>query len=377
VPVAELLDVLDARFSHPSGSLGEVLTTRHALQPFSPKPFASSETAAPFAHDARQLRAAVAFRDGLRAPEPTPPFLTIPLPDPENLDDIDLDELCRFWADPIGRLMNTRLRLRRSDAAIEVPDREPATIDRGLGEWALRDRLLCRLLEGESLAIDGPEWRRLQRDAVLPLGVPGRRLYHELARQAEEIAAEALPARAVPRPHVDVDLVLDGRRIHGRVREMFDGGRVVCQAGKLQARQRFTHWILHLALGASGVRCTTRLFGRGSRASYAPIDPTEAREHLADLVHLYGVGQRVPLLFFPGTSEKLVHATGEYGVQDWFFNKGWQDWEPSAEAWRVLGGAFPFEPETPLPLPVPDGLDAVSLALRVWRPALHHPRADP
>ncbi|MBT3222703.1 MAG: exodeoxyribonuclease V subunit gamma, partial [Proteobacteria bacterium] len=66
VPVAELLDVLDARFiTTDDRPLRKHLTTQHALQPFSASAFVSQPDKPPFGHDQRQLQAALAFRAGL------------------------------------------------------------------------------------------------------------------------------------------------------------------------------------------------------------------------------------------------------------------------------------------------------------------------
>jgi len=382
VPVAELLDVLDATATCRDGRrVSQAVRIDHRLQAYSPEYFSAASRFGPepFGHDRRQRAAAEAWRKGRSAPEPPPGPLVSgpigPLPDLEaDGGVVQLDELCRFWSDPLAWFCNSVLGLWSPDEETTVEDREPLDAPRYLQAWTVRDRLLRWGLEGLSLDRPGPAWDRLRQAADLPLGTLGEAAYDEIAGEAAGIAQATLGRQAGPEaPGIAIDLDLGGVRLVGRVGQLYPGGRVEHRAGSVGDKHLLQAWIRHLAASADGWAGSTHLVGRNGASALAPVEAVPAREALSFLARAWHVGQVVPLLFFPRQS--LTWASDDEPDPAGVWPPGRYDC-PWRE--RVLGAANPFEPdfadESEL-VPEP-GLAAPVLAERVWGPFLDSQEAD-
>jgi len=373
VPVAELLDVLDATATLDGDPASKVVHVRHRLQGFSPEYFSAGGRfgAEPFGHDRRQLDAAEAWRRGRQAPEPRPGVLvTRPLSDlPDLTTDagpVDLDDLCRFWADPLAWFCTRVLGLWTPEAAATSVDREPVDTPDRLHAWSIRDRLLRLRLTGVDLGRPGDAWSLIRRRPDLPLGALGEALFDDLATEAERIAVATEELRdGEARPDRSIDLDLGAVRLTGHVGQLYEGGRVVHRAGSVGDKHVLQAWIRHLALTAGDWAGATHLVGRPRVRSLPEAEPADANQHLADLVDGFRLGQVVPLLFFPrcsrawatadAPSPNLVWPPGEYDCR-------WRT--------RILGDDNPFEPDFAsrsdlVPTPA---LAAPALADRIWGP---------
>ena len=375
VPVAELLDLVDLTAEAPDGApASEAITTHHPLQPFSPRAFSTDRRAGAPAFDRRHAEAARAWVDSQGAPRTERPFVetrasTALAPDAT----VNIDELARFFRDPLAWYVRNHLGLWTSDDEGTVEDREPVSKPDPLTRWKLRDELLREGLAGRSTDRPSAVWERIRRRAGLPLGMPGEVLYDELAGEAALITARALERRGGERREpLELDLPLGDRRLVGRIDDLFPGGRVVARAGSAGPKYLIGLWIRHVAACATGWSGRSVLVGRGDESGFAPLPPDDAHREVSAMVRLYAEGSRAPLLFFPQRGLQLAVA-----LADDEYIAAAELWPPSEfdcpERVRVLGERNPFRLDfsDPVLAPVPE-LSAAELALRIWNPALRH-----
>lgn len=364
VPLAELLDTLNATTPHPVP-----VVTVHPLQPFDIRNVIPGELVPgqPFTFDPSALTAARASA-GLRADRP--PFFTGPLPPPPP-DDVALDDLTRFFNDPVKGFF------RALDYTLPwdvegVSDEMPVDID-ALAEWTVGDRMLADILRGMTPAgAQQAEWRR----GTLPPGQLGWRRALALRDQCALLATEALRHRDADSAAFDVDVELGaGRRLTGTVSPVFGDRLVSVTYSKLDGKHLLQSWIplLALAAGHPGRDWSAVCIGRPRRGTTPRAEglgrPDDPLELLADLVALYDAGRREPLPLPVKTS--YAWAVARHSGDD-----------PEREAgYRWRSGRYPGEDEQPAhvrawgrgaPLSRLTGLG--DYAERLWLPLLRAER---
>jgi exodeoxyribonuclease V gamma subunit len=386
VPLKEVLDALDVTASTDDGRpVSEAVTVRHPLQPFDPRNVspAGLVPGTTFSFDAAAAAGARAAAGPRSEP---PPFLDGRLA-PRAPGDVSLDDLVRFWTDPIKGFLG------RDGVDIALPTEEeqpedalPVEID-NLAQWAVGDRVLGDLLAGLSEAVvKQREWRR----GELPPGQLGWRMLGRIVDRAQPVYGAAVALRTSAPRAVDVAVDLgDGRRLVGTVAQVYGDRLVPVTYSRLGAKHRLASWVRLLALAASDDdrSWTAHTLGRPhsrSRDAVAtsllgPLDHT-ARDLLRDLVVLRDRGLRAPLPLPLKASLGYARARRSHAdVPDALVKAGY-DWrdsrfpgEQSDPAVLKIWGRLEEPPEvggSPAPgeeFPGETGRFG-ALAMRVWGP---------
>ncbi|MUM19650.1 exodeoxyribonuclease V subunit gamma [Mycobacterium sp. CBMA271] len=292
VPLAELLDALDATTSTPVR--GRIHVT-HPLQPFDVRNVTPGGVVPghSFTFDTTALTAARSAA-GHRAERPT--FISGPLPAPA-VTDVALTDLTAFFNHPIKGFF------RALDYTLPwdvdgVSDDMPVEID-ALEEWTVGDRMLSDMLRGMSPAdSQQAEWRR----GTLPPGQLGWRRVSELRDRCAALADATRHYRTADGQAFDIDIDLGGgRRLTGTVPEVFGDRLVSVRYSKLDGKHLLQSWIPLVALAAHDPRrdWSAVCIGRATRGPTPlartlgrPDDPVDV---LRDLVAIYDAGRREPL----------------------------------------------------------------------------------
>jgi exodeoxyribonuclease V gamma subunit len=354
------------------------VVVRHPLQPFSPSYFDGSVPAlfsyAPREHDA--ARALIAERHS------PPPFLSAPLPHAEPIETVALDDLTAFFEHPSRRFLQRCLGLTLRQRDDTIDDREPITLD-SLARWRLGDRLLRRALRGDSLAGVFP---LVRAGGELPQGRLGRCTYDAIAPEVEAIAATTLAARGGARAApLEIDLMIEGVRLTGILRNVWPLGQVAAQFSRLGRRHELGHWIRHLVFNATRGRARTLLIGRGKNGGDAPGSVSwrpvaDPQRQLASLLDLYRIGQRYPLPLFQRASRAYAEEMRRGGNTEQALASAARHWtdfmglgdgdDPHVE--RLYGRRPPFAAETPPGVP-----SFAEVARRVYDPFFAHLEEPP
>lgn len=269
-------------------STTKYLTRVHALHRFDPRYFAG-RNADFFSYDASAAEAAQAL---LAERPPARPFVPGPL-DPFAPEELDLDDLVRFFRDPQRAFLAERLGVRLPYDADEVPDREPTSID-ALERYRLHDRLLRDLAP---LAPD-ERLRVLTQEGKLPPGTTGKVLFAQLEGNVEALRGAVDPGE--PLPDRLFSLQLPKLLLTGRLSGLFTRMRVEHTVAQANEKHLLSAWIRHVALCASGeaprVSALVARAGRGDPcAVYTFTHVEEATTLLTELVDLYLLGMHMPL----------------------------------------------------------------------------------
>ncbi|HEX2827252.1 MAG TPA: exodeoxyribonuclease V subunit gamma [Burkholderiales bacterium] len=302
VLVSELLDYVAHGYEGEGRTdIRRQLVTEHPLQAFSPRYFKGGDRL--FSYSEPLARAAAGAGRGTRASEPLLGAALPPLGFEERT--IDLDELVRFFRNPVRRLFESRLKVRLETAEEELESREPFELG-GLPLYKLKERLLDLTLREE--AHDGLALARA--GGVLPPGRLGEVLFEAQSAIVERVAerASGLMPDALLDPHA-FELASERLTLAGTLSRMSAEGMLIYRVAKASANVRVAAWIRHLALNAyapRGVAKVSRCIAQDALLTYSPVE--NARERLLELLDLYWTGMQRPLKFFPRTA-------CEYGKQ--------------------------------------------------------------
>ncbi|RDH86233.1 MAG: exodeoxyribonuclease V subunit gamma [endosymbiont of Escarpia spicata] len=298
LPPSVLVEELRDYMASQVGESGlDRMTFTHPLQPFSPNYFQPEGHL--FSYSSRMQEAAQLVGRGEKQRQP---LVAAPLPKMEPVtDSVDLHLLRRFYsAGPARAFAAQRLNL-RLETARDIPDaRETFEMEKFTAE-AVERELVERLLSGESAE---SFYQLLDLRGELPHGKPGRRHYQQLCGSAQ-LMVERLNAGAFGEemPPLDVDLILDGLRLSGRLNGLRSTGLLEYSAGKIYPHQRLDLWIRFLALNLirpEGVAWEAIWLSPDEEGRF--IAPENPETHLQQLVAFYRQGLLTPLHFYAGTS---------------------------------------------------------------------------
>ena len=403
VPLAELLDTLDATAFLPAAELPGAssedrlatarVVVRQPLQPFDDRLLTPGRLGMPFTFDQPALagaRAAGASRVAV------PGLLDLgPLPAVDR-DLIDLELMVRLLTKPASGFLWQRLGIRVFEEDDDPVDDLTIAVD-GLQRWQIGDRLLgARLAGADVAAVRQAEWRR----GALPPGPLGNRLLNEVMDDVETVMKVAEPLWALPATTVDVTISAPGgREVRGSISGVRGDRLLTVQYGKVQPVGRLRSWLRLLALTIAHPErsWTASTLGRQDGAVRAselgPVPVDAARAYLDELVELYLAGLRRPLPVGVKTGEAYARARlGSAGMPG-AVRQGRAMWEGkfgenlAADNARVWGSAAPFDDLLLVAAPTdgsaPDPAQALKSALGgwlddlvrvLWKPLLDHER---
>ena len=194
VPLGEVLDALDETAATGDGrSVSEAVTVHHPLQPFDPKNVTPGGLV-PHTTFSFDTAAAAGARAASGPRVPPVPFLDALLP-PVPGGDVSLDDLVRFWGDPVkGFLGRDGVDVALAAEEDQPEDALPVEID-SLAQWAVGDRVLADLLTGlDPEVVKQREWRR----GELPPGKLGWRMLGQILDRAGPLQRDAAALRTTP-----------------------------------------------------------------------------------------------------------------------------------------------------------------------------------
>ena len=391
VPIAELLDVIDAtaRPDSEGNPARSHVVTEHPLQPFDTRNFVVGALipASAWSHDKVQLAGSLACVN--QSPARAWPHERLP---PLVDKVVQLDDLVAFVEHPVRAFLRRRLGLYLRRGADALDDDIPIDLE-PLAKWAVGDRMLRAALDG----IGTERAAALERArGLLPPGDLASPILDEVRPEVEALLAAAVAAGGGtgPADSLDVHLELgDGRTLIGTVPGFRTATVLACTYSRLGPKHRIASWVRFLALSVArpeiGVSAVT--IGRGGRrapqvSTFAAVAHDEAQQLLEAVVDLYDRGMREPLPLACATSEAWASARHHGGSRDEANQKAERAWKMESsdiEHAEVWSGRSDFDvlyrpelrpDEAAAGWPSAEKSRFASLAGRMWNPVLDHER---
>lgn len=373
VPVAQLLDALDASFDvQGCEKASEAVVVRHPLHPFSPRVFSRAEVPA---FDHRFMAAARVLLSEERV-EHRPRFDR--LVSPRREDVIRPEDLSRFLEHPTKFLLR-RLGFRPEPAEVSVEDREPVVLE-ALDRYEVGEEIVASvLLRGEK---HGSLLQRLRRAGRLPAGSLAEIEFGLVEDMARPLVQQARTLVTPPIEDTMVDINVGGMRIQGTLPNLSPGGLVLITFSSSFQARLLGLWVKHL-LATLAVRSYPGQAVLVSRSDKRPVavldplasDPNQARKCaesvLGTVLHLYKLGQSVPLPLFAKASYAYAEAIFRDRADE-ALRAAWKSWNDEhggerADPWVRFAFGDLASPEEAT---VPNAPKFEELAETVFRPLL-------
>ncbi|MHB8912886.1 MAG: exodeoxyribonuclease V subunit gamma, partial [Lysobacter sp.] len=351
--VSELLEAA-AGYHADADSARTALIVRHPLQPFAPAAFGAGDSGDGSDDDTRRYSYRGEWRpaaDAGRAPRTVPGrWLSAPLPAPEPVESLSLVELRNFLRDPADAFLRQRLAMRLPEAADAIDDCDPlAPPAPGLQRWQLQQAVFDACARGEHEGLHA----YLRARALLPSGPLGARQLTALLGEVKPYADAFVQWRGDDQPRsesFDLDLDLDGVRLHGRIEQLYRHGLPRFRFDTLHGPAQITHGLDWLVLSALGQGRTLAQFhdtGSGPGPTLRPpVAAAPARDALRALLRLRMQGLSAPLPFAPRAGWLWYEAENkdkgwDAAHKQWHAERGFSEGDTDS-ARLALRGRDPF-----------------------------------
>jgi exodeoxyribonuclease V gamma subunit len=333
VVVSELIEAIEQGFTlGPNGDsiLGHICI-RHRLQAFSPSYF--DGTPGLFSYSEENLNALKARQAGpiREVGAPANPFVSAPIGEPpEELRNVDLQELRRFFRNPTAYFFKQRLGLRLDEDKESTEGREPFSLD-ALDGYTLEQELVDRKLGGKELLAAYPAARSR---GTLPAGAAGELVFRDAVRSVEAFAVSLLPfIEDEPLAALDLDMATAGFRLKGRVGQIWPRHLLRYRCAGVKAKDRLNLWIDHLLLqntDVPGYPNRSVLLAKDAGWSFRPV--VNAGETLVQLLNYYWEGLQAPLPFFPQSAYAFAQRRRQGKKEDEALNVARRIWEGDSQS---------------------------------------------
>ena len=310
VLVSELTDYIEQGFETPGQNILERVITPHRLQAFSPVYFGKGEKH--FSYSEENCRAARSLLESHALPSP---FISEELPDTDQTwDQVELEDLGRFFSNPTKFLLNRRLGIHLNEGPPVLEEREPFDI-KGLERYLFEARLLERGMSGKRLDGFSVVAKALGQ---LPPGTVGECLYEDLRRGVEDfIEKTGLYTEPGPLEPVEVDISFAPFRLTGEIVGLYPESLLRFRYARITPGDRIKAWIYHLALNTikrNQYPTISLLAGLDPGRAWAAwkFSPVENSEKiLKGLLEIYRAGLTKPIHVFPESAWVFVQETLE------------------------------------------------------------------
>jgi len=230
----------------------------------------------------------------------------------KELLSINLDEIIRFFRNPIEGFMKEELDIKIREIEEQTLDREAFSIS-GMDQY-----ILGSFLVGKDPAGETDFYPFFKAMGSLPLGEKGKFEYEKTMRTAGPVidVARTIASKKIL-PPLAVSTKIDGVEILANFPDIREDGVYVVTYGKLNSARLLSGWIRHLFLNIcapSHYPKKTILVGRDPKGK-APVLTqsfpeltSDARHYFEKLIQMYIRGREHPLYFFIETSWQFVQA---------------------------------------------------------------------
>lgn len=269
--IDELIDYIEAGAEEPD-TVRECLVTRHPLQGFSRKYTQGDERLYNY------------LDNGIIPVEP----MVLPGKQPEslNFDEIQLDDLVRFYNNPFKAYYNKVLGIYYDDDQSLLPETELFRLD-NLQQWSVKQLLLTA---------SGPDALQdeLVKTGQLPLKNVGRVVLNEIERTVAPVRtlyknyigkeeAQALP----------LEITIGGSLLTGTLQPVFKGKLLFVSWSKNEMRYLIEAYIRYLAGAAAGLLSGVSFLSGVKHVNIfngSAVSATEAKRRLTALIAIYKKG---------------------------------------------------------------------------------------
>jgi exodeoxyribonuclease V gamma subunit len=303
VLVSEFLDAINAGFNCEGKKLEQRLVTRHRLQAFSRSYFDGKSNL--FSYSVENC---TALLDAIQSPEEAAVFIGSPLKaPPDEMREVTLVQLLRFFGNPARFLLENRLKIRLEDVSAPLEEREPFAVE-GLEAYGLNQELLEKRLGGGSVE----DFREVTRcRGILPPAHHGEAVFAGAVAEVDDLV-EKIEGQIGGRSRLEPFFfheAIGEFKLSGSLDGIWADRKISYRCAKLKAKDEIRAWIEHLALNAFAPEEYPRestLIMKDDSTGFGPVE--NPGEILGTILDYYWQGLQLPLRFFPASSLEFASS---------------------------------------------------------------------
>ncbi|MBN2670000.1 MAG: exodeoxyribonuclease V subunit gamma [Bacteroidales bacterium] len=218
---------------------------------------------------------------------------------------VDINELIRFFKDPIKYYYKTILKVKLDDDDEFLNDTELFDLN-NLQTYQIKNLLLNSNENNDSIVL------KLKTKGELPLATKGILDFKTISSSIQDLIEQKKQLTTdIEAKKTIINLTLRNLRLTGIVSDIYNKNRFEIGLSKNNSKNWISLFINHLALSASGFNLKSLLLNidpsTNLQISENIISNEEAFKTLNRLAEFYIEGQKYPLLFSPAQGEKLVN----------------------------------------------------------------------
>ncbi len=323
VVVSELMDYIEQGFYIEGKDILSHISFEHALHPFSPIYFKEERF---FSYSNLNLLAAKNALSERRQRESFLKDLS------ENrIEEIELDDFFSFFSNPVKFLLKKRLNISLKKEIDQVEDMEIIRL-KGLYKYRFDQELFKNRIKRERERFI----EFMQSRGFLPLGAIGEYEFLKSKQKLDLFLKEISPYIEKEVEEVEIEKEINGIRIKGRIKDIYDGRLLLYRFSKVRPSDRIRLWLIYLFLRADEIPLKdVSLFGFDEKErllslKLGHIEKNEAEEYLRDMISIFKEGIRRPIHFFPKSSwefaERIYIKKEDQGIA---IQKAKEMWEGS------------------------------------------------
>ena len=311
--VSELMDTMDQSFVFQKGYEYHF---PHPLHPFNEKYFNQNNEFFSFSKDNCNIAKALSPIRSEKDRSETLMFVQdlAGRESKEPQSSITLDEMIRFFRNPVQGYMKEGLNIKLPDMEAQTHDREVFSIS-GLDQYTLGSFLV----EKKSDSLEEKDFYPIIKAmGSLPFGEKGRFEYEKMANTAGPVinAARTIAAKK-QLPSFTREINIGGLVVSANFSDIREDGAYFVSFGKLNGARLLSGWIRHLFLNIcapSEYPRQTILIGRDPKGKKPVLTcsfpglKSGALKYFKELIQFYEKGTEHPFYFFSETSWQFVQA---------------------------------------------------------------------
>ena len=215
--------------------------------------------------------------------------------EPRPIENLNFDQLQRFWAHPVRAVFQQRLQVNFRSEESEIPDAEPFILD-GLERFKLNSQLLNALVDQEDA---NTLFRRYKASGLLPYGAFGEIVWDAQCQEMKALADRVIECRQ-PGKSLEIDLHCNGVHLTGWLPHVQPDGLLRWRPSMLSVSHGLQLWLEHLVYSAGGNKGESRIFVRKEGEwRFPPMEAEQALNYLSLYIEGYRQGMNKPLLLLP------------------------------------------------------------------------------
>ena len=293
VLVSELLEYLDRSFFYQASA---VLPSQHLLQQAQLQPFHPS-----YYTEDNPLQS----YNPVWLTDQTPLPKTVPAPlDVSIGGEIELSQFLRTILNPQDAFYQQSLGLRLPSLSLQDKDEEPFLLDT-LDRYYYLDELLAA-----ALADQQPNEKQLLQRGNLPQAHVGTIQLDQLHQRIAPMVRHIKPMLKNHRDPIEVALEISNCTLLGWLDSVYDNTQVFYRSASIKAKDKIRGFLLHCIAQCRGEAVSTHIYGLDEVVTYAPMESSDALEHLQLWFDFYHSALTEPQPFFPNSGYELV-KTGD------------------------------------------------------------------